>query len=81
VPLPPKVLCYAIAASIAKKAGELSEKLLGDGLVPLSSALGEGADARQRPLFPKSGQWIGHGMNHLDLLDRKEVYAQIRRWL
>jgi hypothetical protein len=31
--------------------------------------------------FPASRQWIGYGMRHLDLLDRPEVYAQIRRWL
>jgi hypothetical protein len=32
-------------------------------------------------VFAKDRQWIGYGMNHLDLLDRSEVYAQIRRWL
>jgi hypothetical protein len=31
--------------------------------------------------IPKARQWIGYGMSHLDLLDREEVYAQIKRWL
>jgi hypothetical protein len=31
--------------------------------------------------IPRARQWIGYGMSHLDLLDREEVYAQIKRWL
>jgi pimeloyl-ACP methyl ester carboxylesterase len=81
LPLPQGVACYAIAASLAKKSGELKERLLGDGLVPLDSALGQGADAKRNLTFPKTRQWVGYGMHHLDLLDRKEVYTQIRRWL
>jgi len=81
VPLPRNVACYAIAASIAKKTGEPAKALLGDGLVPLASALGQHADARKRLAFPKTRQWVGHGMNHMDLLDRKSVYARIKRWL
>jgi pimeloyl-ACP methyl ester carboxylesterase len=81
LPLPANVDCCTIAASIAKKSGGLAERLLGDGLVPLASALGKHKDPGRQLAFPKDRQWIGHGMNHLDLLDRKEVYAQIRRWL
>ena len=81
VRLPKNVACYAIAASIAKKTGEPRKQLLGDGLVPLASALGQHADVRRSFSFPKTRQWVGYGMNHMDLLDRKEVYARIRRWL
>ena len=81
LPLPANVECCAIAASIARKSGGLAERLLGDGLVPLASALGKHKDASRQLAFAKDRQWIGYGMNHLDLLDRKEVYAQIRRWL
>jgi pimeloyl-ACP methyl ester carboxylesterase len=81
LPLPKSVACYAIAASLAKKSGDLKERLLGDGLVPLDSALGQGADAKRNLHFPKTRQWVGYGMHHLDLLDRKEVYERIRRWL
>jgi pimeloyl-ACP methyl ester carboxylesterase len=80
LPLPKGVACYAIAASLAKKTGDLSERLLGDGLVPLSSALGQGADAKRNLVFPKTRQWIGYGMNHLDLLDRRGVYERLRCW-
>lgn len=81
VPLPKNVVCYAIAASLAKKSGEPAKALLGDGLVTVSSALGQHTHANRSLAIPKSRQWIGYGMNHLDLLDRKEVYARIRRWL
>ncbi len=81
LPLPANVECCTIAASIAKKSGDLAERFLGDGLVPVASALGKHKDASRQLAFPKDRQWIGYGMNHLDLLDRREVYAQIRRWL
>jgi pimeloyl-ACP methyl ester carboxylesterase len=81
VPLPQNVACYAIAASIAKKTGEPAKRLLGDGLVSVESALGKHVDARRNLALPKNRQWIGYGMNHMDLLDRREVYARIRRWL
>jgi hypothetical protein len=80
LPLPADVACYAIAASIARKGGELAQQLLGDGLVPLASALGQHKDAKRNLAFGKS-RWIGYGMHHLDLLDRKEVFARIRSWL
>jgi pimeloyl-ACP methyl ester carboxylesterase len=79
--LPQNVKCYAIAASLAKKTGGLAGKLLGDGLVPVASALGRHEVLRKDLALPKSRQWVGYGMSHLDLLDRREVYARIRRWL
>ncbi len=39
-PLPKGVACYAIAATTAASPGDLKDRLLGDGLVPLASALG-----------------------------------------
>jgi hypothetical protein len=30
---------------------------------------------------PKSRQWIGYEMGHLELLHRPEVYSQLRAWL
>jgi pimeloyl-ACP methyl ester carboxylesterase len=81
VPLPCGVKCYSIAASIAKKASDLSEQLLGDGFVPLRSALGQHADPNRNLSFPESQQWIGYNMNHMDLLNNREVYEQIRHWL
>jgi pimeloyl-ACP methyl ester carboxylesterase len=81
VPLPEGVACFAIAATGAKKAGDLSGRLLGDGVVPLASALGRHANPRLALVFDESRQWVAYGTNHLDLLSRSEVYVQIKRWL
>ena len=44
LPLPAGVRCFALAASLAHRGRHDQEKLLGDGLVPLDSALGRHAD-------------------------------------
>ncbi len=80
VQLPTKVECYAVVAAIAKKT-EVAKNLLGDGLVPLASALGQHKDPQRGLPFTTSRQWIGYGMNHLDLLDCAEVCARIRSWI
>jgi hypothetical protein len=81
VPLPAGVECYAVAATTGKKPGDLNDRLLGDGLVSVSSALGRHEEADRSLPIPESRQWVGYGMNHLDLLSRPEVYEQIRHWL
>lgn len=79
--LPRGVQCYAMAASLSKVGGDPKKPLLGDGLVPLQSALGRKRDDSRSLHFPAAQQWIGYGMNHLDLLDDTKVYAQLRKWL
>jgi pimeloyl-ACP methyl ester carboxylesterase len=79
--LPARVRCYAAAAIIGQQRGDLKARLLGDGIVPLDSALGRHTDPARALAFAESRQWVGHGMNHLELLNRAEVYAQLRQWL
>ncbi len=81
VALPEGVLCYAIGATTSPTADELKGHVLGDGLVRLRSALGQHKDPELVVPFPPSRQWIGYAMGHLDLLDRREVYEQMRQWL
>jgi hypothetical protein len=81
VPLPAGVHCYAVAATTGARHGDAKDRLLGDGLVPLASALGRHARPRRTLAFSPERQWIGYRMGHLDLLGRHEVYAQLRRWL
>jgi hypothetical protein len=38
------VRCYAAAAIISQQSGDLKARLLGDGIVPLDSALGRHTD-------------------------------------
>nr|HPG81543.1 alpha/beta hydrolase [Piscinibacter sp.] len=79
--LPENLRCYALAASLGAQGGALKERLLGDGLVPLDSALGVHKDPARALDFPPERQWVGYGMNHLDLLGRPEVYAKLKEWL
>ncbi len=81
VPLPPGVRCFAVAALLGQSADSLRDQLLGDGLVPVDSALGRHADPARNLPFDETNSWIGYGMNHLDLLRRPEVAAQVERWL
>ena len=76
--LPDGVACYAIAATVA--AGP-RVKLPGDGIVPVLSALGRHDAPGLTLAFPETHQWIGFGMNHLDLPSSAEVYETIRSWL
>jgi hypothetical protein len=81
VPLPAGVRCYAAAATLGTRRGPVAERLLGDGLVPLDSALGRHARPDRALEFPAERQWIGYQMGHLQLLNRPEVHAQLRDWL
>ncbi len=64
-----------------KIANKLGDDLMGDGLVPMSSALGRHKNAQWNLSFPETHQWIGRNMTHLDLLNHPEVYAKIKTWL
>ncbi|MFN7941116.1 MAG: alpha/beta hydrolase [Thermoanaerobaculia bacterium] len=95
LPLPAGVVCYAFAATLAPDPAAPAEAsaaagrrrrlrppaLLGDGLVPLASALGDHPDPARDLAIPAARRAVGYAMSHLDLLDRPEVYARIRAWL
>ena len=81
VPLPDSIRCFAAAACLGPQSDDLKTRLLGDGLVPLDSALGRHKDLARTLAFPEHRQWVGYGMNHLDLLNRPEVFVQLKQWL
>ncbi|MCY7305936.1 MAG: GPI inositol-deacylase [Rhodoferax sp.] len=81
LPLPAGVACYAVAATTASKRSLLADRLLGDGLVPLHSALGQHAEPLHTLAFAKTAQWIGYRMNHMQLLGHPDVTRQILHWL
>jgi len=81
LPLPDEVKCYTVAATLGKRRDLLGDRLLGDGLVPLSSALGHHRKPEHALVFPKTHQWIGYEMGHLELLSRPEVYTRLSDWL
>jgi pimeloyl-ACP methyl ester carboxylesterase len=57
----------------------LLERTLGDGLVPVASALGTQAMASKR--IPVQRQCVLHSIGHLDLLTAPQVSAQLRDWI
>ncbi len=81
VPLPAGVRCFAVAASAGRRRGLHGEVLLGDGLVPVASALGRHAEPARTLAFPDSRTRVFSGMKHLDLLSRPEVAGQVGAWL
>lgn len=81
VPLPGNVDCFTIAATTAAKRGLLADRLLGDGLVPLNSALGKHKNEQRALGFSKDAHWIAYRTNHLALLGRAEVTEKLVDWL
>lgn len=73
VPLPEGVESYAMAADTGRG--------IGDGLVPVDSALGRHSEPARTLTFGPSQQWIGQGIGHFDLLSDGGVYEQIKQWL
>ncbi|MBF0451919.1 MAG: alpha/beta hydrolase [Candidatus Magnetomorum sp.] len=80
IPLPQKVKNYAIAANISLDQESLKNDIIGDGLVPIDSALGKHPKPEYCLSFPESNCWIGYGLNHLDLLCHASVYDKIKQW-
>ncbi len=80
VPLPAGPRCHAIAGTIAQQ-GDLKDKLLGDGLVPVASALGKHRLARRTLKFLPEDQRIFEQTNHMQLLSSPAVGEQLRDWL
>ena len=79
VPLPQGVRCLAVAATTART--KLGGRLVGDGLVPLNSALGRHPDATRTFDLPEECRFIARGVSHLGLLCDPAVYDRIRGWL
>jgi hypothetical protein len=81
MPLPDGVQCFTVAATLAGKSSLLAERLVGDGLVPLNSALGKHDDPSHSLSFSKGAQLTVYRTSHMALLGSAEVAAQIQRWL
>jgi len=79
VPLPQGVRCRAVAALLGKQGGRVKSRV-GDGLVPLNSALGRHSDATRSLAFAAQSQYVASETGHLDLLASGHVYAKLRTW-
>lgn len=72
---------HAIAATTDARPNSRRSRWIGDGLVPVTSALGHHPDPdRHLPILP-AHQLIVPSTTHLGLLHHAEVQATIERWL
>ena len=81
LPLPEGVACYTLAATTSAERSPLAERLIGDGLVPLPSALGQHANPEHQLAFTRANQTIVYRTNHMALLHSPEVAHQVVQWL
>tara|TARA_R110002051_G_scaffold10001_3_gene37935 strand:+ start:13493 stop:14698 length:1206 start_codon:yes stop_codon:yes gene_type:complete len=81
VPLPKTVACYSIAAVIGSSLKSGSSKLVGDKMVGVNSALGQHRNSAKNLNFKMENTWIAFESNHLDLLNKPEIYAKIKQWV
>lgn len=80
VPLPKNVECFSIAATTNKKTNIINDRLIGDGLVTVWSALGFHKNKDLQLNFPVENQFVVRKVNHMALLSNADVYAKIKEW-
>lgn len=81
MPLPAGVECYALAGALRIPHRRIVTELLGDGLVPVRSAFGDHDEADFALDIPAARRCVAHGVSHMALLQRGEVYSQLHGWL
>jgi len=81
VPLPAQIKCYTVAAITSENPGLTAHHLIGDGMVTLSSALGEHPNIDFNLIFPEERKLIVYKTGHLELLYFEKVYNKIKDWL
>lgn len=81
VALPEGVDCLAVAATTGAACGDARDRMIGDGLVPVASALGQHRDPGRHLSFEPSRCHVIHGTHHMELLGHPEVYERLSRWL
>ncbi len=79
--LPHGIACFTVAATAASQRSPVADRLIGDGLVPLPSALGQHDDCRRHLVFGERAQMVLYNTNHMELLDHPEVTRQLLAWL
>ncbi len=87
IPLPARISCYAIAANMMGESSSRDvlarahESIIGDGLVPIASALGQHSNPNRALQFSKSHQRVLHNINHMDLLKHAQAYPALLKFV
>ncbi len=80
ISLPPEIDCYNIAATKGTSNPNWKDKLVGDGMVQVKSALGKHKNKTKDLNFLADHNWILEESNHIDLLRKVEVLEQLKKW-
>lgn len=81
IQLPKNIDCFSIAAVTVNKTKNTTNKILGDNLVSLKSALGQHKIPDKNLDFKKENIFIAYQNNHLDLLNNPKILDQLKVWL
>jgi hypothetical protein len=73
----PSVRHHFIGATVAGPADGIVGRIVGDFLVPTTSATGRRSRVPEDPV-PSHAQTVLEGLHHLDLVSHPRVYAQLR---
>ncbi len=72
---------FAVAATLDSSARSLRSRTLGDGLVPVSSALGENRRPELCWPVPTHQKQVFRRLGHIDLIYQARVLYRLRQWL
>lgn len=78
VPLLKNISYLSVAACKSAEPNAALDNTIGDGLVPLKSAMGSHSKSGFSLAFRPENQHIIRGIGHLDLLNNLDAYAQIK---
>lgn len=81
IQLPKKIQFYSIAAVIGKETNSIKNKILGDTLVSVKSALGQHKKNNKNLHFKKENTFIAYENNHSDLLSNSKILDKLKTWL
>jgi len=81
VALPPAVDCIAVAATTGQRRGDARDVLVGDGLVPVASALGHHRVEKLRLGIDEDRCLVVYRTHHMGLLRHPDVEAFLERWI
>ncbi len=81
IQLPKNIKCFSIAAVNGKKNDFVKNKILGDTLVSVKSALGQHKNPDKVLKFKKENMFIAYENNHLDLLNNLKILDKLNAWL
>jgi len=71
---------YLAAATLAGSSDGTRARWIGDGLVPVPSALGQHADPALSLQLPDAQRHVFRGLGHMDLMNHPRVYERLREW-